>query len=83
MKVIGINGSPRKQWNTATLVAKALERAAAQGASTELFHLGRVPGTGEFRGQYIHLWASFGDSILRVSGTVYSSLTFPSPLLWF
>ena len=39
MKVIGINGSPRKQWNTATLVAKALEGAAAQGASTELFHL--------------------------------------------
>jgi multimeric flavodoxin WrbA len=39
MNVIGINGSPRKQWNTATLVAKALEGAAAQGASTELVHL--------------------------------------------
>jgi multimeric flavodoxin WrbA len=39
MKVIGINGSPRKQWNTATLVAKALEGAAAQGAATEFFHL--------------------------------------------
>jgi multimeric flavodoxin WrbA len=39
MKIIGINGSPRKQWNTATLVAKALEGAAAQGATTELFHL--------------------------------------------
>ena len=39
MNVIGINGSPRKQWNTATLVAKALEGAAAQGATTELFHL--------------------------------------------
>lgn len=39
MNVIGINGSPRKEWNTATLVAKALEGAAAQGASTELFHL--------------------------------------------
>ena len=39
MKVIGINGSPRKQWNTATLVAKALEGAAAQGATTELVHL--------------------------------------------
>lgn len=39
MQVIGINGSPRKQWNTATLVAKALEGAAAQGAQTELFHL--------------------------------------------
>ena len=39
MNVIGINGSPRKKWNTATLVAKALEGAAARGAATELFHL--------------------------------------------
>lgn len=39
MQVIGINGSPRKHWNTATLVAKSLEGAAAQGAQTELVHL--------------------------------------------
>lgn len=39
MNVIGINGSPRKQWNTATLVAKALEGATSQGATTELVHL--------------------------------------------
>lgn len=39
MNVIGINGSPRKKWNTATLVSKALEGAAALGATTELFHL--------------------------------------------
>lgn len=39
MQVIGINGSPRKKWNTATLVVKALEGAAAQGAETELVHL--------------------------------------------
>ena len=39
MNVIGINGSPRKQWNTATLVTKALEGAAAAGATAELFHL--------------------------------------------
>jgi multimeric flavodoxin WrbA len=39
MQVIGINGSPRTQWNTATLVAKALEGGAAQGAQTELVHL--------------------------------------------
>jgi len=31
--------SPRKNWNTATLLTKALEGAAAQGASTELVHL--------------------------------------------
>jgi multimeric flavodoxin WrbA len=39
MTVIGINGSPRKNWNTATLLAKALEGAASQGAGTELVHL--------------------------------------------
>jgi multimeric flavodoxin WrbA len=39
MKIIGINGSPRKNWNTATLLMKALEGAASQGADTELIHL--------------------------------------------
>ena len=39
MKIIAINGSPRKKWNTATLLEKALEGAAAQGAATELTHL--------------------------------------------
>ena len=39
MKVIAINGSPRKKWNTATLLTKALEGAASQGAETELVHL--------------------------------------------
>ncbi len=39
MKVIAINGSPRKNGNTATLLQKALEGAAAQGADTELIHL--------------------------------------------
>ncbi len=39
MKVIGVNGSPRKKWNTGTLLAKALEGAASQGAETESYHL--------------------------------------------
>ena len=39
MKVIAINGSPTKKWNTATLLEKALEGAASQGAETELIHL--------------------------------------------
>ena len=39
MKVIAINGSPRKTWNTATLLQHALEGAASQGAETELYHL--------------------------------------------
>ena len=39
MKLIALNGSPRKTWNTAMLLQKALEGAAAQGAETELIHL--------------------------------------------
>jgi multimeric flavodoxin WrbA len=39
LRIMAINGSPRKGWNTATLLEKALEGAAAQGAKTELVHL--------------------------------------------
>jgi multimeric flavodoxin WrbA len=39
VKAIAINGSPRKTWNTATLLNKALEGAAAHGAETEIVHL--------------------------------------------
>ena len=39
MKVIAFNGSPRKKWNTATLLEKALEGASSKGAKTELIHL--------------------------------------------
>ena len=39
MKVLAINGSPRKKWNTATLLKKALEGAASKGAETELINL--------------------------------------------
>ena len=39
MRLLAINGSPRKKWNTATLLEKAMEGAAARGAETELVHL--------------------------------------------
>jgi len=39
MKIIAFNGSPRKEWNTATLLKKTLEGASSQGAKTELIHL--------------------------------------------
>jgi len=39
LNVLAINGSPRKTWNTATLLQKAAEGAASQGAATELIHL--------------------------------------------
>ena len=38
-KIIAINGSPRKKWNTATLLKNALEGAESQGAETELVNL--------------------------------------------
>jgi len=40
MKVMAFNGSPRKEnWNTVTLLKKALEGAASAGAETELIQL--------------------------------------------
>ena len=39
MKAIAVNGSPRRQWNTARLLEKALEGTAAAGAETRLVHL--------------------------------------------
>lgn len=39
MKAIAVNGSPRKSWNTATLLQHALEGASCAGAVTELIHL--------------------------------------------
>jgi multimeric flavodoxin WrbA len=38
-KIIAVNGSPRKKWNTATLLEKAMEGASSAGARTELIHL--------------------------------------------
>lgn len=39
MKILAFNGSPRRDWNTATMLKKALEGAESQGAETELIHL--------------------------------------------
>ena len=46
MNVLAFNGSPRKDWNTATLLEKALEGAASQGAATDLIHLYDLRYTG-------------------------------------
>lgn len=46
MKVLGINGSARKGWNTQTLVKKALEGAADAGAEVELIELYAEPVKG-------------------------------------
>ncbi len=46
MKIMAVNGSPRKTWNTATLLNEALKGAAAQGAETELVQLYDLNFTG-------------------------------------
>ena len=46
MKVIGLNGSPRKDWNSAQMLEHALKGAAAAGAETELIHLIDLNATG-------------------------------------
>ena len=43
MKELGINGSPRKGWNTETLVKKALDGAISAGAESELIQLYAEP----------------------------------------
>ena len=39
MKVIAVNGGPRKDWSTGTLLKNALEGAESVGAGTTLVHL--------------------------------------------
>ncbi len=39
MKVIAVNGSPRKNWNTATLLHKTLDGTKSMDADTEFIHL--------------------------------------------
>jgi multimeric flavodoxin WrbA len=46
MKTMAINGSPRKNWNTHTLLEKCLEGALTTGAETELVNLYDI----QFRG---------------------------------
>ena len=42
MRIYAVNGSPRKKWNTATILQSALDGAASAGAEnvrTEMIHL--------------------------------------------
>ncbi len=42
MKIIALNSSPRKDWNTALVLKRALEGAASTGADTEYVHLNDI-----------------------------------------
>ena len=52
MRAIAINGSPRKEWNTADLLRSALDGAADAGAETSLVHLY------DLAYQSLNLWVS-------------------------
>ena len=39
MKLLAINGSPRREWNTGALLKKAVEGGVSAGAAAELLHL--------------------------------------------
>ncbi|MEF3698674.1 flavodoxin family protein [Desulfolutivibrio sp.] len=46
MHILAINGSPRKKWNTATLLGHALDGARQGGANAQLVHLYDLEYTG-------------------------------------
>jgi len=37
MKVLEVNGNPMKNWNTSTLLQKALDGAASEGVETDSY----------------------------------------------
>ncbi|AWI03465.1 flavodoxin family protein [Clostridium drakei] len=91
MKVIAFNGSPRKTWNTATLLNKALEGAASQGATTELIHLYDLNYKGciscsacKIIGGKSHGKCAVRDDLTEIFRKVEESdvLIFGSPIYW-
>lgn len=46
MKVLGINSSPRKHWNSATLMENAVKGAESKGAASEIIHLADLSFSG-------------------------------------
>ena len=46
MKLLAVNGSPRKKWNTARLLTQVIEGAREAGAEAELVHLVDLNYTG-------------------------------------
>ncbi len=89
MKVIAFNGSPRKKWNTATLLGKALEGAASQGARTELIHLYDLDFKGcrscfacKMRGGTSCGRCALNDGLSPILGRIeeYDAIIFGSPI---
>jgi multimeric flavodoxin WrbA len=80
MKVIGINGSPRREWNTAQMVGSALRGAEAAGAETKLYHLCDISFSGCVScfaclrlGAPTHGRCSYNDALKPVLDDILSS----------
>ncbi len=43
MKVVGINGSPRKEGNTSLLIKAVFQELEREGIETEMIHIGLKP----------------------------------------
>ena len=89
MSVIGINGSPRSNWNTAKLVMKALEGAASNGFKTEMINLGQIdfkPCTSCFACKKPNQQGKchYNDAIIPVFDKVLNAdaVIFGSPTYW-
>ena len=70
MNIIAFNGSPRKSWNTATLLNKALEGATSAGAETELIHLYDLIIREERKDDYLSVYRVVKSAF---GGTEYTS----------
>jgi len=92
MRILAFNGSPRKSWNTATLLEKALEGAAARGAETTLIHLYELDYQGckscfacKLKGGKSHGRCASQDELTPVLAQVLEAdaLLFGSPLYFW
>ena len=63
MKIIAINGSPRKNFNTAKIIASVCEGAKSKGAETEIINLYDLD-------KYTGCISCFGCKLGKIKGVV-------------
>ena len=88
MKVIGINASPRKGANTATLVETVLKGAAGRGAETKLVDLRKLDmkpciGCDKCKENLGHCVQKDDLTPLMEEMATYDAIVFGTPVYWF
>jgi multimeric flavodoxin WrbA len=88
VKVIGINASPRKGANTATLVETVLKGAAAKGAETKLVDLRKLNmkpciGCDKCKEHLGHCVQKDDLTPLMEEMATYDAIVFGTPVYWF